>query len=405
MALLALLTATAPLLASAALCALPSSYKPTLTDACATAPFASPALALLAARGELESGTVLLDAATAAPLQAPTIEWAAGSAPAGVSATVQLLAYVHTEASPRYAGSRAGWFAEALLPWPPQGVAVAPGGNAAAWVTLNVSASAAPGAYSGLVRAGGASLPLTLQVYALALPPLGVSPFRTIYAFDGSILPRAYAGVPGFNASATQRHYWAALAAQRFPATNIYATQPLALAEYAELAALGSNVLILADISALPGSPYQGARRLRSGGGGVAGALGCPTFSPAYIAGMVALLNTTWVGLQGLGLSPGQGHGQAVAASAGQWPKGHDDRPRRRGPRRRSHPQAPRPPWRRCWPSACQRCALSLPPPLSRACASRALTSASRPLPTSAPQVKGASRVKLRSLCSRIKGR
>ena len=303
-----LLLSAAPLLVSSALCALPSSYKPTLTDSCSAA-FSAPSASLSAARGELESVAVLLDSASASVAE-PTLDWDAGSAPAGVTLSVRLLTYMHTEASPRYAGSAAGWYAEALLPWPLEGVSVGPGGNVAAWLTLNVSASAAPGVYSGLVRAGGASLPLSLQVFALALPPLGQSPFKSIYAFDASILPRAYQHVQGFNASATRSEYWARLAASRFPATNIYAQQPLTLAEYAELAALGSNVLILADISSLPGSPYLSARRTHSAqaqagpGAGAGSALAaCPTFSPAYIASMVALLNATWVGLQGLGLA------------------------------------------------------------------------------------------------------
>jgi len=167
-------------------------------------------------------------------------------------------------------------------------------------VSFTVSASAVPGTFVGSVTVDGASLPFSLQVFDVTLPPLKESPFKSIYAFGSSILKSVYTD-PTFNFSATQSSYWKQLAEHRFPSTNIYATSPLSISEYSELASLGANVLILADISALPGTNYT--RKMLGSGAREPHSKDCPTFSPQYILDMVKLLNDTWVGLSALGLS------------------------------------------------------------------------------------------------------
>ena len=94
---------------------------------------------------------------------------------------MRLLTYVHTEASPRYAGSVAGWFGDALLPWPAGGLDVPPRSQLTAWVTFRVDAAAVPGTYNGTFSVpGAASLPLALTVWPLTVPPLASSPFTTV---------------------------------------------------------------------------------------------------------------------------------------------------------------------------------------------------------------------------------
>ena len=321
------------------LCGLSSAYKPALTDSCDSAG-GSAAVRIHAARGEVEAGAVLLDnsrAGSAAVADAGVeVRWDAGAAPAGVDTArgARFLGYVHTEASPRYAGSVAGWFADALMEWPSSGVPIAVGANLAAWVSFNVTAAAVPGVYTGsfsLTGSSGASaaaLPFSLQVYGVLVPSIADSNFSTIYAFDNGAPARLY-GAGSIDENATLLAYLDELARLRFPAVNIYATQPLPTWLYSVLAAQGSNVLILADISSLPfdeeveeegvaadgsarGAAAPGPRRGGTAsasqgvtGGRRRGASGgdpCPSFSPAYIAAMVKLLQPAWDALVALGL-------------------------------------------------------------------------------------------------------
>jgi len=317
------------------LCGVSNALKPALSDTCASVG-AAPRAAVHAARGEVEAAALLLDnsAAGAASVAGAglAVLWDAGSAPAGVAAldTGRFLGYVHTEASPRYAGSVAGWFADALMTWPEGGVALPAGSALAVWVSFNVSAAAAPGTYTGsfaLTGAGGAAaapLPFSLTVYSVLVPALADSPFRTVYAFDDSALPRLY-GAANIDANATLLAYLSLLAQLRFPATNIYSDAPLPTWLYEVLAAQGSATLILADISSLPPPPGEEspwARVKRAAGGPaissraraapsagsraglrVGGDADCPTFSPAYVAAMVKLLQPAWDALVALGLS------------------------------------------------------------------------------------------------------
>ena len=291
------------------LCALSNSYKPSLTDTCAVG---APRASAHAARGEVEAVAVLLDN-TAGGAGTVTLEllWDGGSAPVGVTASAPLLlGYVHTEKSPRYGASATGWFADALLPWPAGGAPLGP--QLAAWFNFNVSATAAPGTYTGTITTGtspaaDAPLPFSLTVYSYTVPPLAASPFTTVYAFDSDILPRVY-DPARVDINATRVAYLDALAGLRFPATNIYASAPLPIEEYEYLAAQGAPILILADISGLPFgeggvAPYASRGSVRSGAAPRrAAAAACPTFSPAYVSKMVALLQPTWDALTALGL-------------------------------------------------------------------------------------------------------
>lgn len=303
------------------LCAVPVTQKTTLDDTCASSAGNSSVAAVDAARGEIEGVQLLLDNAGggAAPSAVGvSITWAAGAAPAGVSvAGIFLVTYVHTEASPRYAGSRAGWFADALLPWPAGGLPLPANGQLTAWVSFNVSAAAAPGVFEGALVAAGASLPLRLTVWRALVPALADSPFKTIYAFDQGPAMKVYGSA--VDANATLLAYMDALAALRFPATNIYADAPLPIWQYEKLAQEGAPVLILADISNLPFStedgrplppPEAAARRRgrRALAGERAPAAACPTFSPSYISSMVALLQPAWDALGAMGKRGGR-HG------------------------------------------------------------------------------------------------
>lgn len=293
-----------------------STYKPKLNETCSTLSTSTGTQNLDTARGELESFGVLVDnSASTTPLllTLPTITWE-GTSPSGVSATPYFLTYMHTEKSPRYAGSAAGWYAESLLPWPTTpGISAAGSSSLSVVWSFNVSAGATPGVFNGSVSVGsGPTLPFSLTIWGLTIPSIASSPFKTIYAFSSSVLDTVYKPLsPEFDFNSTQERYYADLAAARFPSTNIYAQTPLALWEYQQLASLGSNVLILADISSLPfeGGGWQGGkgRRQREGQqqlqhSSFTAGDSCPTFSPAYIASMVQLLNATWVGLGELGL-------------------------------------------------------------------------------------------------------
>ena len=290
------------------LCGLPPSLKTTLADSCRSAGGDAAAAALDAARGEVEAVQVLLDNAggAALPAAALSLTWDAGAPPAGVAALAPaLVSYVHTEASPRYAASATGWFADALLPWPAAGAPLAAGGQLTAWLSFNVSARAAPGVYTGVLAVAGSGqrLPLRLTVWAATLPPLAQSAFKTAYAFDEGPAMRVYGAAADRNR--TIRAYFDALAALRFPATNIYADAPLPLWQYEYLGAQGAPILILADISSLPFSdaPAPPRRRALAGGSGHRQLpAACPSFSQSYISAMVALLQPTWDALGALGL-------------------------------------------------------------------------------------------------------
>ena len=336
LALAAAASAAAAAAAPVRLCGLSNAYKPALTDSCADG---APRVEILAARGEVEAGAVLLDntAAGAARVADAGLEvrWDAGAPPAGVDTArgPRFLAYVHTEASPRYAGSVAGWFADALVPWPAAGgVPIAAGAQLSAWVSFNVSALAAPGTYTGalvMTGAGGAGvapLPFALTVFSVTVPALADSPFRTVYAFDDGAPNAPYAPLAGYDVNATLRAYFDLLAELRFPATNIYANKPLPDWQYAYLAAQGSATLILADISDLPAPPGSFKRGGGGGGGGDNGGGGggrarrgpssaargavsagvaagdCPTFSQAYVDFMVSYLTPAWDALGALGV-------------------------------------------------------------------------------------------------------
>jgi len=257
------------------LCGVPVTQKTALDDTCASAAGDAAVAAVDAARGEIEGVQLLLDnsGGGAVPSTAVSVSWAAGAAPAGVSvAAVSLVTYVHCEQSPRYAGSRAGWFADALLPWPAGGLPLPAGGQLTAWISFNVSAAAAPGVFAGTLRAAGASLPLQLTVWRALVPPLADSAFKTIYAFDQGPAMKVYGS--SVDANKTLLAYMDALAALRFPATNIYSSSPLPTWQYAKLAQEGAPVLILADISNLPFSTDDGRPlspsevAARRGGGG-----------------------------------------------------------------------------------------------------------------------------------------
>ena len=73
------------------LCSLSNSYKPSLTDLCATG--GGQQIAVNAARGEVEAGVVLLDNSGGSAVNAVTltVSWDAGAAPAGVSVSGPLL--------------------------------------------------------------------------------------------------------------------------------------------------------------------------------------------------------------------------------------------------------------------------------------------------------------------------
>jgi len=94
------------------------------------------------------------------------------------------------------------------------------------------------------------------------------------------------------------------------PATNIYSTAPLPLWQYEYLAAQGSSILILADISGLPApsesfTNMRRSQRLSSSSYSSPtspSSKDCPTFSPAYISFMVSYLKPTWDALGVLGL-------------------------------------------------------------------------------------------------------
>lgn len=296
-----------------------STYKPKLNETCSTLSSSTGTQNLDTARGELESFGVLVDnSASTTPLllTLPTITWEGNGTtpPSGVSATPYFLTYMHTEKSPRYAGSAAGWYAESLLPWPTTPGITVPGSSSLSVVwSFNVSAGATPGVFNGSVSVGsGPTLPFSLTVWGLTIPSIASSPFKTIYAFSSSVLNTVYKPLsPEFDFNSTQERYYADLAAARFPSTNIYAQKPLELWEYQQLASLGSNVLILADISSLPfeGGGWQGGKGRRQRErqqqlqhSSITAGDSCPTFSPAYIASMVQLLNATWVGLGKLGL-------------------------------------------------------------------------------------------------------
>ena len=302
------------------LCALSNAYKPTLLDTCVSAG-GGPRAAINAARGEIEAAVVLLDngggGASGTPV-AIQVSWDGGAAPAGVAlGGPYLVTYVHTQQSPRYEASSTGWYADALLPWP-SGAGAPLGAQLTAWINFHVSAAAAPGTYTGTIStlpAAAAPLPFTLTVFATAIPPLGESPFATVYAFDGSILSKPYGH--GVDLNATKFQFLDALAALRFPSVNIYAKAPMPLEDYKYLAAQGVKTLILADISGLPFgeggvAPYKPRGRGFFAGRGssataAAAVIGapvaaCPTFSPTYISKMVAFLQPTWDALTALGL-------------------------------------------------------------------------------------------------------
>lgn len=313
MRLLPLLLLAVSRCAALTLCGVSANWKVGLNDTCTHTNGGGVGYATVdvaAARGEFEAGAIILDntaSAEAAPACSLSVSWDGGSAPVGVSFTVRMLGYVHTEASPRYAGSVAGWFADALLPWPSGGLDVAPHSQLTAWVTFDVSASAAPGTYTGTIAVPGAAapLPLVLTVWSLTIPPLATSPFTTVYAFDESAL--SILG-PARDVNATLRSYWDALSSLRFPATNIYATAPLPMWQYEALAAGGAQMLILADISSLPqadGSVWRGHGGPRSATRSAnpsASSAACPSFDAAYVARMEALLRPTWEALGALGL-------------------------------------------------------------------------------------------------------
>jgi hypothetical protein len=294
------------------LCALSNAYKPTLSDTCQSAGGAAQA-AIHAARGEVEGAVVLLDNLSGSGgAVGPTVlqvAWDAGAAPGGVALSGPfLVTYVHTQKSPRYGASATGWYADGLLPWPPGG---APLGTSqlTAWVNFAVSSAAAPGTYTGsfsTLPASAAPLPFALTVYAAEVPPLGESPFSTVYAFDSSALTRSYSATE-VDLNATKYRFLDALAALRFPSINIYASAPLPIEEYKYLAAQGVKVLIMADISGLPFgeggvAPYAPRGRSFFTDKGSAPASACPTFSPSYISKMVAFLQPTWDALSALNL-------------------------------------------------------------------------------------------------------
>ena len=288
------------------LCALSNSYTPLLSDSCSST--GGKEMAVDAARGEIEAGAMLLDnfGGVAMPLSEPTITWDAGAPPPGVSVSAALLGFVHTEKSPRYAGSAAGWFADSLLPWP--SAPLPAGGSWAAWLRFDISVDAAPSVYTGVVSAGGASLPLRLEIFNVVVPPLASSPFRAVYAFDDSALSGWY-GSSQIDVNASLRVWLDALAGLRMPATNIYASSPLPLWLYEYLGNQGAPILILADISSLPQTddggealPPVAARRGAVAGPGQLRRGDCPVFDQAYIDRMVALLKPTWDALGPLGL-------------------------------------------------------------------------------------------------------
>ena len=291
-----------------------STVKPKLNDTCATLAGSSATVDVAAARGELEAAIVLLEGdATAAGL---SVVWS-GAEPLGVSYSVALIGFVHTEASPRYAGSIAGWFADPLLPWS-SATRVSPNASRAALVTFNVSTSAVPGTYHGTINVTdqgvqATQLALLLTVWPIVIPPPGSSPFATAYAFDDSAPTRFY-GADDIDVNATTLRFYELLAGLRFPATNIYASAPLPSWKYSLLGAEGARALILADISSLPfdgiaaaddgdaAGHRVGLRSTSRAAETAPAAVACPTFSQAYIDSMVSLLTPAWEALGTLGL-------------------------------------------------------------------------------------------------------
>ena len=213
------------------LCGLSNAYKPTLSDSCATANNGEggyPIVSILTGLVEIEAGALLIDntdsSASFIPDAGLSIQWDSGSTPSGVTLSPpRYLAYVHTEASPRYSGSIADWFADALMPWMPNGVPIAAGAQLSVWINFNISSVATPGVYNGtflLTSSGSGVAPLhfSLTVFNVLIPPLATSPFRTVYAFDNNAPNNVYNNIKHqtFDVNATLRSYFDELASLRF---------------------------------------------------------------------------------------------------------------------------------------------------------------------------------------------
>ena len=314
------------------LCGLSNAYKPTLLDTCETTNNrlgGYKTVSINSALGEIEAGALLIDNMDASSSRILDtmieIQWNSGSIPIGVeTALPRFITYVHTEKSPRYAGSKADWFADSLIPWPTTGVVIEANTQLSVWVNFNITSFATPGIYKGsfvFSSSNGGSispLPFILKIFNVTIPPLATSPFRTVYAFDNNAPNSIYSQYGTYDVNATLRTYFEELAKLRFPATNIYSTAPLPMWQYELLASQGSSILILADISSLPApsdtfTRGSTSRRYSTSSSSFSSikdmsllsspkSIDCPTFSPAYISFMISYLQPTWDALGTLGL-------------------------------------------------------------------------------------------------------
>jgi hypothetical protein len=203
------------------LCAVSNALKVPLNGTCSS----SHGMAkgdIAASRGEFEALQVLIEGGAAGAVGVTVnITFTAGT-PAGISWTLAYVGFVFCAPTTRYGGSGGGWQPDALMPWPTTGVAVLPAVSLSSWTTFNISTSAVPGIYGGTVTVlvGGSeasSIPFTLTVWPLQLPPVGdPAAFTTIYAYSPSFSLPNETLMAGLDQ----------LAALRFPATQIYMTTP-----------------------------------------------------------------------------------------------------------------------------------------------------------------------------------
>ena len=225
--------------------------------------------------------------------------------------------YVNTTDSPRYEGSGGGFRPDPLLPFPTdgQGVDVPAGVAQALWITAELGrpGAARAGNYTGTITVSNSAgkaltVPLTVELWALALPTLAESAIGT--AWSGVWSPPSFS--PYYPAVATDAQKWNATKSAfydtmfdaRMPADSIYITTPRNVSDYEDLAARGAQWFALLDVSSLPLTPGGAPVAPRPRGAGVGTRVGgsCHNYTKEYVARMLATLEPIVTALEAKGL-------------------------------------------------------------------------------------------------------
>ena len=166
--------------------------------------------------------------------------------------------YVYCKATTRYVGSGGGWLPDPLLP-PLNGlITLESEVTQPLWISVKIPSDYPPGVYNSSVVvtisgkgniSSAITIPMSLTVWKIQLPPLAKSKFPAIFSFNRNVLNEVY----GTKSDNVARKFEDLLIDQRMGGNNLYTGTPTNLTQAQYLAKAGVQWISLFDVYGVTG--------------------------------------------------------------------------------------------------------------------------------------------------------